>query len=83
MCSSFPLCDSTLSWVSLLTCGCLVGVVQCVNTFDEHEDRVWAVAVRRARNGTGDDEMVTGGSDSVRWQAVACAQPYCVASHVT
>ena len=39
--------------------------LQCVNTFDKHDDRVWALAVRQARDGSGDVEMVTGGSDSV------------------
>ena len=42
-----------------------VCIRQCVNTFDNHTDRVWALAVRAARDGSGDNEMISGGSDSV------------------
>lgn len=38
---------------------------ECVGTFDSHSDKVWSLAVRRRRDGSGDDVCVTGGGDSV------------------
>lgn len=38
---------------------------ECINTFDKHTDKVWALAVR-----TDESEFITGGSDSLiaRWE---------------
>lgn len=38
-----------------------VGSSECINTFDEHEDRIWSVKFA----GESESKMVTGGSDSV------------------
>lgn len=38
---------------------------QCVGTFDGHDEKVWALAVRRGRDGGFDTQLVTGSADSV------------------
>ena len=38
---------------------------QCVGTFDGHDEKVWALAVRRGRDGGLDTQSVTGSADSV------------------
>lgn len=54
--------------VQLLSCGgdalvklWDVGSSECINTFDEHEDRIWSVKFA----GESESKMITGGSDSV------------------
>ena len=37
-----------------------VSTCECVNTFDEHEDRIWSIAFA----GEQQDIMISGGSDS-------------------
>lgn len=44
----------------------------CVSTMDEHEDKVWSIAVSKE-----EDHIVTGGADSsiILWKVGSCDPP--------